>query len=34
MTLAEDMGIKVEARHITVDELGEIDEAAACAQLR
>ncbi len=30
MTLAEDMGIKVEARHITVDELGEIDEAAAC----
>ena len=30
MTLAEDMGIKVEARHITVDELAEIDEAAAC----
>lgn len=30
MTLAEDLGVKVEARHITVDELGEIDEAGAC----
>ena len=29
MQLAEDMGIKVERRHITVDELAEIDEAAA-----
>ena len=29
MQLAEDMGIKVERRHITVDELEEIDEAAA-----
>lgn len=28
--LAEDMGLKVERRHITVDELAEIDEAAAC----
>ncbi len=28
--LAKDMGIEVEARHITVDELAEIDEAAAC----
>ncbi|MCI9607262.1 MAG: branched-chain amino acid aminotransferase [Muribaculaceae bacterium] len=30
MTLAEDMGIKVEARHIPLEELAEIDEAAAC----
>lgn len=29
MQLAEDMGIKVERRHITVDELEELDEAAA-----
>ena len=29
MELAEDMGIKVERRHITVDELEDIDEAAA-----
>ena len=29
MQLAEDMGVKVERRHITVDELSEIDEAAA-----
>ena len=29
MQLAEDMGIKVERRHITVDELADIDEAAA-----
>ncbi|MDE6358470.1 MAG: aminotransferase class IV, partial [Duncaniella sp.] len=29
MQLAEDMGIKVERRHITVDELEQIDEAAA-----
>ncbi len=29
MQLAEDMGITVERRHITVDELEEIDEAAA-----
>ena len=29
MQLAEDMGIKVERRHITVDELAESDEAAA-----
>lgn len=29
MQLAEDMGIKVERRHITVDELEHIDEAAA-----
>lgn len=28
--LAEEMGLKVERRHITVDELAEIDEAAAC----
>lgn len=30
MQLAKDMGIKVEQRHITVDELSEISEAAAC----
>lgn len=30
MTLAEDMGIKVERRHIPVEELAEIQEAAAC----
>lgn len=28
--LARDMGIDVEARHITVDELAEVQEAAAC----
>lgn len=28
--LAKDMGMEVEARHITVDELEGIDEAAAC----
>ncbi|MCM1337622.1 MAG: branched-chain amino acid aminotransferase [Candidatus Amulumruptor caecigallinarius] len=28
--LAEDMGLNVERRHITVEELAEIDEAAAC----
>lgn len=28
--LAKDMGIEVEARHIPVEELAEIDEAAAC----
>lgn len=28
--LARDMGIEVEARHITVDELAEVQEAAAC----
>ncbi len=28
--LAKDMGIEVEARHITVDELSDITEAAAC----
>lgn len=30
MTLAKDMGIEVEQRHITVDELAECSEAAAC----
>ncbi|MDE7471869.1 MAG: branched-chain amino acid aminotransferase, partial [Paramuribaculum sp.] len=30
MQLAEDMGIKVERRHITLDELEHIEEAAAC----
>ncbi len=30
MQLARDMGIKVEQRHITVDELEQISEAAAC----
>ena len=30
MQLAKDMGIKVEQRHITVDELAEVQEAAAC----
>lgn len=30
MQLAEDMGIKVERRHITLDELDHIEEAAAC----
>ncbi|MBD5320249.1 MAG: branched-chain amino acid aminotransferase [Paramuribaculum sp.] len=29
-TLAKDMGIEVESRHITVDELETISEAAAC----
>lgn len=28
--LAKDMGLEVESRHITVDELGDIEEAAAC----
>lgn len=30
MTLAEDMGIPVERRHITIDELRDVSEAAAC----
>lgn len=30
MQLAEDMGIKVEQRHIPVEELEEVQEAAAC----
>ena len=30
MTIARDKGIKVEQRHITVDELAEVQEAAAC----
>ena len=30
MQLARDMGIEVEERHITLDELNEIDECAAC----
>ena len=30
MQLAKDMGIEVEERHITVDELDHITEAAAC----
>lgn len=30
MVLAEDMGMKVERRHITVDELATIEEAGAC----
>lgn len=30
MALAEDMGIKVERRHIPVEELAEIQEAGAC----
>lgn len=30
MTLARDMGIEVEERHIPVEELAEIDEAGAC----
>jgi branched-chain amino acid aminotransferase len=30
MQLARDMGLEVEARHITVDELDQITEAAAC----
>lgn len=30
MQLAKDMGIPVEQRHITVDELAEVQEAAAC----
>ena len=29
-TLAKDLGIEVERRHITVDELREITEAGAC----
>jgi len=30
MQLARDMGMKVEQRHITVDELNDVSEAAAC----
>ncbi len=30
MQLARDMGLEVEQRHITVDELETIEEAAAC----
>jgi len=30
MTLAEDMGMKVERRHIPIEELGEFDEVGAC----
>ncbi len=30
ITLAKDMGIEVERRHITVDELRDVSEAAAC----
>ncbi len=30
MTIARDMGIEVEERHITVDELAEMSEASAC----
>ncbi len=30
MTLAEEMGIEVECRHITVDELADVTEAGAC----
>lgn len=30
MQLAKEMGIKVERRHITIDELDHIEEAAAC----
>lgn len=30
MQLAEDMGLKVERRHIPVEELAEVQEAAAC----
>ena len=30
MQLARDMGIEVEARHIPIEELAEIEEAAAC----
>lgn len=30
MTLAQEMGIEVEQRHITVDELEQVSEAAAC----
>ena len=30
MQLARDMGIEVEQRHIPLEELAEIDEAAAC----
>lgn len=30
MTLAEEMGMKVERRHIPVEELAEFDEAGAC----
>ena len=29
-TLAEDMGLEVEKRHVLVEELGEFDEAGAC----
>ena len=30
MTIAEDLGMTVERRHITVDELATFDEAGAC----
>ncbi|MDE7135135.1 MAG: aminotransferase class IV, partial [Muribaculaceae bacterium] len=30
MQLARDMGLEVEQRHITVDELDQMQEAAAC----
>ncbi len=30
MALCEDLGIKVEQRHITVEELAEVEEAGAC----
>ena len=30
MELAREMGMEVEQRHITVDELEEVSEAAAC----
>jgi branched-chain amino acid aminotransferase len=30
MTLAEEMGLKVERRHIYVEELGEFEELGAC----
>ena len=30
MVLAREMGMEVERRHITVDELEEVSEAAAC----
>jgi branched-chain amino acid aminotransferase len=30
MQLARDMGIEVEARHIPIEELADIEEAAAC----
>ena len=30
MTLAEDMGLKVEQRHVAVEELATFEEAGAC----